>query len=94
MTLAYSMSPIFGKLMHQRSISALRKQFWCILRGVRLLLATAVNSLQHLRPCHTLIIFVFVLIFVYKHMYTLVCGARLLFTSVGQSPVYSVSAPR
>ena len=33
------MSYIFGKLMHQRLILAIRKPFWCILRGVRFLLA-------------------------------------------------------
>ena len=38
-TFAYSMSYIFGKLMHQRSIQAIWKQFQCILWGVRVLLA-------------------------------------------------------
>ena len=36
---AYSMSCIFGKLMHQRSILAIWKKFQCITRGVRILLA-------------------------------------------------------
>ena len=38
-TFAYSMPPIFGKLMHQRLILAIWKKFQCIPRGVRILLA-------------------------------------------------------
>ena len=38
-TFANRMSNIFGKLMHQRSIQVIWKQFQCTLRGVRILLA-------------------------------------------------------